>query len=260
VRNLIKYGIFLVGTLSLLILNASAMSDPSENSIKLENSIDEPIGIDMCVDFIHYTHEELSNHSDTIVIGTVKEILPSKWNTIDGKRPDKALNVLDYVIYTDIVISVDEYLKNPLSSREIIVRSIGGKVGDVIMTSDAEPSFNTGEKVLLYLRKDTDPATKSISPEHLIVTSFYQSKFTLTDDGRAIGHDENTTLAELLRTINKTVNKKNDNGIQENTETVNKQEGNSSSTIELKTVPFISFFWALAGLLGAVLIVRHRNQ
>jgi hypothetical protein len=52
-------------------------------------------------------------------------------------------------------------------------------------------------------------------------------KFTLTDDGKAIGTDENTTLDELLSTIKQTD----------------------------KKAPFISSIWVLAVLLGAVLFV-----
>ena len=178
-RKIIKYGIFLVGALSLLTLYA------------LNNS-NEPIGINICIDFIWYTHEELRDHSDTIVIGTVKEILPPRWNTADGKQPHKLFYNLEYpddIIYTDIVISVDEYLKNPLSSRELIVRVTGGTIGDFSMTTDADPSFNSGEKVLLYLRKDANPNTKDIGPEHFIVTDFYRGKYTLTDDGKATTPD-----------------------------------------------------------------------
>jgi hypothetical protein len=125
-RDLIKYGLFLIAALSLLTSNAVALSDPSDGSIKLENNYSsqagikpennscEPIDINICIDFILYNHEELIEYSDTIVIGTVKEILPSRWNTKDGKHPGKPTAELDYfddTIYTDIVISVDEYLK-----------------------------------------------------------------------------------------------------------------------------------------------------
>lgn len=82
-RKVIKYGIFLVWALSLLTLNALALSNPSNDSANLENNSNEPIGIDICIDFILYTHEELRDNSDTIVIGTVNEILPPKWNTIN---------------------------------------------------------------------------------------------------------------------------------------------------------------------------------
>ena len=232
-RSITKYGIFFVGALSLLTLNVSALSNPSNDSIKLENNSNEITGFGADVNFIHYTHEELSKYSDTIVIGTVKEILPSKWNTANGKQPNKPLSEIDHLndtIYTDIVIGVDEYLKNPLSSNEVIVRSIVGTVGNISMTSDAEPSFKTGEKVLLYLSKDDNPSTRDIGPEHFIVTDYYEGKFTLTDDGKAIGHVENTTLDELLSTINQTDKKTN--------------------------ASFISSFWALAAVIGAVSYVR----
>ncbi len=158
------------------------------------------------------------------------------------------------------------------------MRVVGGTVGRVSVTTDAGPSFNNSEKVLLYLCEDTSHATKDIVPKHFIITDFYRGKYTLTEDGRAITPDENTTLDELLNTINQTNNKaniteilnnpkisnnpeaSNNTEISNNTEKTDKQEVNSSSTLESENVPFISSFWALAGLVGAVLIVRHRNQ
>lgn len=257
-RNITKYGIFLFGIISLLTLNVLALPNSSNDSVKLENNSDE-ITFGMCVNVAQCTHEDLRDYSDTIVIGTVKEILPPKWNTIDGKQPNKPLTEIDRLndtIYTDIVISVDEYLKNPLSSNEAIVRSIVGKIGNVSMTSDAEPSFKNGEKVLLYLSKDDNPGTKDIGPEHFIVTGYFQGKFTLTNDGKAIGYAENTTLDELLSTINQTDKKTNDTGKSDNTETAGQQKGNSSSTLELKTAPFIGSLWAFALVIGAVSYVR----
>ena len=58
-RTIIRYGFFLVGALSLLTLNVSALSNPSNDSIKLENNSDAITGFGMDVNFIHYTHEEL---------------------------------------------------------------------------------------------------------------------------------------------------------------------------------------------------------
>lgn len=258
-RDILKYGLFLVGALSLLTLNALALPDPPDDDIKPENNSEEPIGIDICIDFIPYNHEELRNYSDTIVIGTVKEILPPKWNTIDGKQPNKPITKLYYpddIIYTDIVISVDEYLKNSSSSKEVIVRITGGTVGDVSMSTDADPSFKIGEKVLLYLSKDESPSTKDIGPKHFIVKDFYRGKYTLTDDGKAVMPDENTTLDELLSTINQTENKENDTGILNDTETASKQEQNSSSTEEPKSIPFMNYFWALAVVSGAIAYQR----
>jgi len=277
-RNIIKYGIFLVVTLSLLTLNVLALTDPSADGIKLEknysqdsikpvNNGEEPISIGMNIDFIPYTHEELRDYSDTILIGTVKEILPPRWNTIDGKYPNKSPAELNStnIIYTDIIISVDEYLKNSLSSAEVIVRITGGTIGNVSMSTDADPSFNTSEKVLLYLNRDDNPYTKDISPEHFVVLDFHRGKYTLTDEGKAITTDETVTLDELLSTINQTgnpdaqQNKTNDTETSDNTGTAGKQE-RFGSTIESKRIPVISFFWALAAVIGAVTILRHRKK
>jgi hypothetical protein len=150
-----------------------------------------------------FTYADLNNRSYAIVIGTVKEILPPKWNTVDGKQPDKGVTELssDDLIYTDIFINVEKYVKNPLPSKDVVVRVVGGTVENVTMSSDDESSFKSGERVLLYLSKDTHPDTKDVGSEHFVVTGHMQGKFTLTADGQAIANDENITLDKLLSTI-----------------------------------------------------------
>jgi hypothetical protein len=257
-RNIIKYGIFLVVTLSLLTLNALALSNSSNDIIQLPNDSNEPITFSVSGSPLVLNHEELISNSDTIVIGTVKEILPSKYGDRFSKDTDFGP---DHVIYTDIIISVDEYLKNPLSSNEVRVRVAGGTIGNDTLIMEEEASFKTGEKVLLYLTKDTSHATQNIGPEHFVVTGCLQGKYTLTDDGKAIRPDENTTLDELLSTINQTENKTKDTKMSENTETARKQEENSTSTPESKNAPFISSFWTFTALFGVVMILRgHRWQ
>lgn len=73
-----------------------------------------------------------ANHSDRIVVGTVK----SASSSFD---------------YTDVVISVDEWLKNPLPRNEITVRTAWGTNA---FTAGAA-KFSAGERALLML-KDTD--------------------------------------------------------------------------------------------------------
>lgn len=186
----------------MLILGTLALSDSSDDNIKIANNGEEPLFIPISSSIEKCTHEDLNNYSDVIVIGTVSEILPGKWNTIDGNRPDKANSEFNQgdLIYTDIIINVDKYLKNPLPSKEIVVRVIGGTVGNDTVTSDVEPNFKPDEKVLLYLAKDISPIT-NIGQEHFLVTGSLQGKYTLTDDRKAIRPDENTTLDELASTI-----------------------------------------------------------
>lgn len=213
IKNNIKYGILLIGALSLLTLVVLGLSNFSDGSTKLANNPtqdspklvnnDKPLYAEVSTSLLGFNYTELSNRSDTIVIGTVKETLPSKWNTVDGKKSDPDVKFSPFnVIYTDIIISVDEYVKNQLSTKEVRVRVEGGTVGNDTLVVDYEPEFEPGEKVLLYLMKDDKPGTQNIGPEHFIMTGCVQGKFTLTDDGKAMGFDGKTIgQNELLSTI-----------------------------------------------------------
>ncbi|AAM07816.1 TPA: hypothetical protein HA338_01990 [Methanosarcina acetivorans] len=160
------------------------------------------IGISYLVEYL--SPDELAKNSDLVLIGSVKEILPARWNTPDGGQPKNVMEDLDSneVIYRDVVISVDEYLKNPLSSNEVVVRVLGGTAGNLTMDVEDEPSFEPGEDVLLYLVDDTHQATKNLGLEHFVVCGCFQGKFSLTEDGKAVSKGETVELEEMLRLIN----------------------------------------------------------
>jgi hypothetical protein len=149
------------------------------------------------------SYEYLSENSDVILIGTVKEILPGKWNTVDGKRPHDSIDDFEWydMIYTDVVITADEYLKNPLPEDEVIVRVFTGTVGNDVSTADYEASFQTGEKVFLYLIEDEWEYTKDLGPDHYFTLGSIQGKLTLTDDGNAMGVHGNISQNELVEMI-----------------------------------------------------------
>lgn len=212
IRNNKKYGILLIGAISLLMLAVLGLSSFSDGSIKLANdpsqdsakhaNNNKSLYTEVSGSLIGFNHTELNSRSDTIIIGTVKEILPPKWNTVDGKKLSEDVDFsIHNTIYTDVIISVDEYVKNTLSSKEVIVRVEGGTVGNDTLLVEYEPKFQVDEKVLLFLMKDDNPYTKDISPEHFIVTGALQGKYTLTDDGKAVRPDETVSLDELLSTI-----------------------------------------------------------
>lgn len=204
-----KYGILLVGVVSLIMFSALTLSNlqdntklaniPPQDNTKLVNNEKNTNSVGVGSGSSEKLNDkELVNGSDIILIGTVKEILSSKY----GNRFSKDIDFgPDHVIYTDIVISVDEYLKNPSSSKEVIVRVAGGTIGNDTLIMEDEPSFKTEEKVLLYLTKDTSDATRDIGPDHLVVTGLSQGKFTLTDDGKAVRPGKTVSKDELLSTI-----------------------------------------------------------
>lgn len=180
-------------------------ASPSEDSAVEEfNASDTPITIGISSVVEHMSPEVLASESDLILTGSVKEILPARWNTPDGKPSEKNFNDLgiEDVIYRDAIVSVDDYLKNPLPSEEVVVRTLGGTIGNLTMDVEDTPFFESGEKVLLFLSEDTDPATKSLYPEHFVVCGCFQGKFTITEEGKAISEGESIELKELLQLIN----------------------------------------------------------
>ncbi|WP_255334644.1 hypothetical protein [Methanosarcina sp. KYL-1] len=187
--------------------NNSSLLEPGSSSekgaVEELNAPDAPLTIAVSALVEYLSPEDLANKSYLILIGSVKEILPARWNTPDGKQPENAFegSGLNDVIYRDVVISVDQYFKNPLSSNEVIVRVLGGTVGNLTLDVEDEPSFESGEDVLLFLVEDTKPATKDLEPEHFRVTGSFQGKYALTGDGKAVKSGETAELEELLRII-----------------------------------------------------------
>jgi len=123
----------------------------------------------------------LAEKSDAILIGKVSEVLPSKWDTPDGKRPRI---LADEIIYTDAVIEVERYLKNPQFKSKIVVRTLGGTIGRDSMEVENEANFKAGETVFVFLTKE-DPFTLKIQPEHYRVVGEMYGKFRI-EDGQAV--------------------------------------------------------------------------
>ncbi|KKG14539.1 hypothetical protein EO98_06290 [Methanosarcina sp. 2.H.T.1A.6] len=173
-------------------------SDASTRNRPLEESSvsDVPMTISVSSEAVYLSPYDLAKESNLILTGSVKEILPERWNTPDGKFPEKSFEDLDWedVIYRVVVFSVDRYLKNSLPSEEVVVLVLGGMVGNLSPDVEDEPSFEPGEGVLLFLVEDTYPATKDLEPGHFVVCRVFQGKFSLTEDGKASSEGETIEL------------------------------------------------------------------
>lgn len=96
--------------------------------------------------------KEMTSYADLILIGKVREILPSKQDPEHGH------------VYTDVVIDVERYIKSRPEQSSIIIRTLGGKVGFVEEISFPRVEFRINERVLLFLR---------LHPESI----FYRDKY-----------------------------------------------------------------------------------
>ncbi|OHB72265.1 MAG: hypothetical protein A2W23_01915 [Planctomycetes bacterium RBG_16_43_13] len=59
-------------------------------------------------------------------------------------------------IYTYTTIRLEKALKNKVKTEEIILKDIGGKIGDIITSGPVLVSYTVGEKVLVFLQRDGD--------------------------------------------------------------------------------------------------------
>lgn len=163
-----------------------------------------------------FNNSHLANRSDSIIIGHVIEVLPSRWNTPDGKKPisnDKMSATKEEFykqrkaknIYTDVIIKVDRIIKDNSTPAMITVRTIGGEVGEYGMDVEDEARFKVGENVLLFLTKE-DFDTDNSAGLHYRVYDMMYGKFSITEDNQAVRPDvpiehQKISLETLLNSI-----------------------------------------------------------
>lgn len=143
-----------------------------------------------------YSLNNLILMADSIVVGEVTGISSSKWNTPDGKKPTFGDNT-SYIIYTDIEISAEDFLKNPQKTGVVFIRVLGGVVGEDAMEFEDQPSFNVNENVLIFLKEDEDPRTKNIGPKHFITAGLHQGKIPILKNGEVIVGDKKISINEI---------------------------------------------------------------
>ena len=148
----------------------------------------------------------LDNHSESVVEGHVMEILPSRWNTPEGKKPksDTGLTPENVQIHTDVIIKVDKNIRGSTPAT-IVVRTQGGQVGDDSVFVEDEARFELGEKVILFLTKE-DPFTDNSDGTHYRVTGWKHGKFSITKENQAVRYDipaehQKIQVEDLLKSI-----------------------------------------------------------
>ena len=90
--------------------------------------------------------QQLTQRAEMIVVGRCMAI-NSAW---DAKRT----RISTYVSY-----DVEETLKGGLRDQQIVVKSLGGTVGSITQMMVGGPTFEVGERALLFLTASDEPAT-----------------------------------------------------------------------------------------------------
>lgn len=148
---------------------------------------------------IFLTMDEMVKKSSIIVIGRVKEFLPSRWNTDDV-----------VMIYTDMIFEIEQVVKDEIGlvGNEVTVRLLGGTVGQTTVRVLEEAEFQVGERALVFLDTDNKLWTQG-DPEHYRMMGYERGKWQILDDGTVVNplqrdskYYPQRTLSELLAAIN----------------------------------------------------------
>ena len=157
------------------------------------------------------------NHSDRIAIGTVGKITP-------------------YYDHTIFLITVEEWLYNPLPVETIKVRT---ETGTGVWTED-QPEFEENEEVLLML--------KDIDLEHRIF------KLSVEEPGKRPVSDRDAVIEELkVQGKWQGGDEIDDDGTASEPE--EGEEGEGPAT-ESESTPFVNSVWVIAAVVGAVFVFR----
>lgn len=113
---------------------------------------------------IKMTPADLWSNADVVLIGEVTSI-----TTHEGSRA---------TIYKDVEVRVEKYFKNPLNASKVVIRVLGGEIGDRGVWVEDQPSFHKNERVLVYLHKYSEDSFYGI--EGYYVVGGPQGKFTIT--------------------------------------------------------------------------------
>jgi len=122
------------------------------------------------------TLEQLANGSDFILVGTVTNVAPYEQG--------------DKNIFTQVTLSVELTLKGK-TGRELVIKVPGGVVGGLEMMVTDNPSFQSGERVVVFLNNSQGIFT---------VFGGFQGKFTI-DENNLVGNKPLTVFTDQIKAI-----------------------------------------------------------
>jgi hypothetical protein len=131
---------------------------------------------------IMVSDSELIVHSRVIVSGTVRSVV----SDMDAEG----------LVWTYVEVRSDRVLKGELGERTIVIKQLGGSMGESGLRIVGQPGFNAGERVLLYLNTGADG---SLHPAH-----GFMGKFSIVDDGNGGEFVERSIEQNEIRFLSRT--------------------------------------------------------
>jgi hypothetical protein len=98
--------------------------------------------------------EKVRRYGQLIILGTVRDILPARWATPDGRRPTNPHGDGGLLIITPVRVQVERVAKGDYGLADIYLAAPGGRIGADCASysgSGARPRFVFGERTLYFL-------------------------------------------------------------------------------------------------------------
>ncbi len=150
-------------------------------------------GIIVSGSMVRYTIDDLVEKSDTVLIGKVVDIFPSR-------QVDKP----PWTVITDVAIKVERYLYGQSQSTYIVVMVPGGRTEEMVVRVSDQPAFNLEEEVALFLYLQVSGITPPGGfnrDEYYMVTGSIQGKPSYSDDIMVTWEGEQFTVSEIEQKI-----------------------------------------------------------
>lgn len=140
--------------------------------------------------------------SEIIITGVVKLVGPSRWTTVDAKRPvnPHAASNKD-TIFRPVLVGVDTYVKGSIKQPELQIMAFGGSVGQdtVEWSGDDLYTFKEGQRVILFLNRGGDMSR--IQANTRLPLWQVVEHYTVQTDGNASNSYETLPVTRLLKDI-----------------------------------------------------------
>ncbi len=203
------------------------------------------------------TIEQLTDSTSIVVKGRVYSV-DSVWDTAAA------------TIYTYVVLEVDEVLRGDVPHQRIVVKQLGGVVGDVGLSIGGQPGFVPGERVLVFLHVRPRDNT-------LQTANFWQGKWSIEprqpgDSAvRHAGRDgdgNEVAYRELdLATLERRIRARQSTARRFASETIVFHPGEAPEPVNaidavgrLYKIPFLGFSWHEAFSAGTIPVNFHKTK